>query len=856
MSQQTPSSSESVTAIHPELTGWSAEWRAHLASHSVSDVRRLGMVVLWLGGLLLAVRAFRIESPAFYQSVAPLVAGGAIISHLLPKRWRIGFFALLSFVAIWMVFGLREGTWLIGIGMVLVGLCHLPAPFWVRLTLLLGVGLTLGFARAGQLQVPWGGAAWPILGSMFMFRLIVYVYDLRHMKVRTSWSERFAYFFCLPNVAFPLFPVLDFATFRRSHYDRNALEIYDEGVRWIVRGLVHLVMYRMVYLFATISPAQVETTGDLMQYAVANYALYLRVSGQFHLIVGLLHLFGFRLPETHRFFYLASSFSDLWRRINIYWKDFMQKVVYMPTLFRLKRGHSETFSVIMATLLVFAVTWFMHSYQWFWLLGTWLWSATDALFWLFLATCLVANSVWELRRGRARMSLTPGVSLRLSVRHGVQTAGMFTLMCVLWTFWASPTIEGFTSMVGGARPRAIDAVWLLSGLSVVAAAGAWVHYRQRTIFSMARRNTTTALGAMFLLGVWGGTTGMAPASVRSVTSQLLDGKLNKRDADILQRGYYEKIVGVDRFNGELWRVYSGRPVGAEVFQTEQNMRNTSDARLDEVRPSLDIVFSDKPLTTNSLGMRDREYPVVKGAGVFRVAVLGQSYVLGSGVADDSTFDALIETRLRAERARPAGDIEFLNFGVPRYTPFQQLALLQSERVTQFSPDVVLLFGHPNEFLRSVNYIQEMQLAGRPLPSARADSLLTSLSLKPGQTRDALTRVLRPYIDTLVAMAYADIRAQILRHGAQPVFVYLPTPLDEHDPALARTLLAITRGVGIETIDLTDVYVGHDEESLIVADWDRHPNAKGHLLIAERVMKELRRRPALVGLGERASATSR
>ena len=66
------------------------------------------------------------------------------------------------------------------------------------------------------------------------------------------------------------------------------------------------------------------------------------------------------------------------------------------------------------------------------------------------------------------MSLTPGVSLRLSVRHGVQTAGMFTLMCVLWTFWASPTIDGFTSMVGGARPRAIDAVWLLSGLTVVA----------------------------------------------------------------------------------------------------------------------------------------------------------------------------------------------------------------------------------------------------------------------------------------------------------------------------------------------------------------------------------------------------
>ena len=32
-----------------------------------------------------------------------------------------------------------------------------------------------------------------------------------------------------------------------------------------------------------------------------------------------------------------SSFTDFWRRINIYWKDFMMKVFYYPAFFRLRR---------------------------------------------------------------------------------------------------------------------------------------------------------------------------------------------------------------------------------------------------------------------------------------------------------------------------------------------------------------------------------------------------------------------------------------------------------------------------------------------------------------------------------------
>ena len=89
-------------------------------------------------------------------------------------------------------------------------------------------------------------AFWPVLGSMFMFRLIVYVYETRHESTRAPAAHVLAYFFPLPNVSFTLFPVLDFKTFRRTYYDRDDYTIYQSGIAWMVRGLSHLLVYRIV----------------------------------------------------------------------------------------------------------------------------------------------------------------------------------------------------------------------------------------------------------------------------------------------------------------------------------------------------------------------------------------------------------------------------------------------------------------------------------------------------------------------------------------------------------------------------------------------------------------------------------
>ncbi|MBK9253806.1 MAG: hypothetical protein IPM70_18810 [Proteobacteria bacterium] len=271
---------------------------------------------------------------------------------------------------------------------------------------MIAVGVGMAFLRAGYAPAPWGGAVWPILASMFMFRVVLYLksQSLAADKAAAGqgpWST-LAYFFMLPNVAFPLFPVVDHQTFVRNRFDRSDSEIYQTGVQWIVRGVLHLVLYRIVYLAVLGDPADVQTLGDLVQYMLGTFALYLRVSGQFHLIVGLLYLFGFRLPETHKMYYLSHSFTELWRRINIFWTEFMMKVVFYPTYFKVKHLNPRT-AMVISTAAVFVVTWALHSYQWFWLRGETFLTLPDALFWTILGALVVFGGLRELRAPKKKV---------------------------------------------------------------------------------------------------------------------------------------------------------------------------------------------------------------------------------------------------------------------------------------------------------------------------------------------------------------------------------------------------------------------------------------------------------------------
>lgn len=92
---------------------------------------------------------------------------------------------------------------------------------------------------------------------------------------------------------------------------------------------------------------------------------------------------------------------------------------------------------------------------------------------------------------------------------------------------------------------------------------------------------------------------------------------------------------------------------------------------------------------NALGMRDRPRRLERPPNVFRVALLGDSYVEAKQVPLSATVGAVLEQQLARCPEFADREVEVLNFGVSGYGTTQALLMFE-ERARFFSPDLVIL----------------------------------------------------------------------------------------------------------------------------------------------------------------------
>ncbi len=132
------------------------------------------------------------------------------------------------------------------------------------------------------------------------------------------------------------------------------------------------------------------------------------------------------------------------------------------------------------------------------------------------------------------------------------------------------------------------------------------------------------------------------------------------------------------------------------------------------RPGIEWFHSDEGgahVRINSAGFRDREWEAPKPPGVFRIAVLGDSYVDAMQVDVEERFTERIEAALHASGRFSPRKVEVLNFGVGGYGTAQELQVLRYS-VWRFSPDLVILAFLPYNDLRN-NYEPLQKDPGRP-----------------------------------------------------------------------------------------------------------------------------------------------
>lgn len=734
-----------------------------------------------------------------------------------------------------LLYGLLGPTatgFVIGGGLLLIGLCHLPLAYRWRLLAVCAVAIVLALIQGRVI----GGSrllliALPMIGALFMFRLMIYLYDIRHEKPGdASIVDRISYFFLLPAPLFPFFPTLDYNAYLRCYYARPAFEIYQTGVLWLSRGIVHLVLYRLIYHFYSPPTMEVVDLGGVLVFCFSGYMIYLRVSGVFHVIGGLIRLFGYDIPETHRLYFFATGFNDYWRRINIYWKDFMAKLFFFPTHTWARRTKLGTkMQLVVAIFVVFAATTILHAYQTFWLRGEFAIHETDWWFWGILGVLVVIGTLRE--HSKPGSPPNHGWSWKEAVVKSVQATWMFVLFCVLWALWSSQSLLGFFDVMANAlNAKAVHVAALLGFIAAAVGLGTlgqWIVSkgfdpfveRPRPLRSMLN----TALPLLLLAGLWQYHDAFAlPGNVGRKFEIVRKDQPNRRDRLAEERSYYEVLMASGREEREA--------AEADEFIKE---------RVQDIRGALYWKsYGPEELwgamwSTNRWRMRDQLYSKRNTSGGTRYLITGASYVMGRGVGDGETFEAIAEEELNSKGQK----VQLLNFAMSATCTVQRVKDFE-ERIVEFDGDYALLFTHRDEGHRNIRKIAQLIRLNHDVSYPILEKIVADEGITPDQSEDDIMRKLAPYQDQIMSFIYERFASVAKANNITPVWVYLPMITSIGRIDFADEGRAYAQAAGIKTVELHGVFGDHTVEELQVSETDQHPNQLGHRLIAKRLIQVL------------------
>lgn len=386
----------------------------------------------------------------------------------------------------------------------------------------------------------------------------------------------------------------------------------------------------------------------------------------------------------------------------------------------------------------------------------------------------------------------------------------------------------------------------------------------------ALRATRRAARACFLQTAALLTLGLMPlpvgwAAARLAIESARSGEFNRADREANAGGYYEGLIGrgegPDGAPGDISLKLLGKPTDWVRFHAANVCRPLPDRDFlqFELRPDVDKTLFGRAFTTNSHGMRDREYSLEKPEGVFRIVLLGSSMDMGWGIGTEETYVNLLEDWLnaRAESLGMTRRFQVLNFAVAAYSPLQRLEAYR-RKARAFHPDFVLYSAtmldtrlmeiHLGDLFRG-----HADLTYDFLRRAVADAGLTDADLVTGRDdklifKDKVKTRLRPYhwpiYDATLGLLASDCRSE----GIPLACVIIPRVGKADAPGARAESVARLHGIArhhaLPVFDLTETFDGQDPAQFEITPWDDHPNALGHRRLFLNLSRSLVDDPAI------------
>ena len=267
----------------------------------------------------------------------------------------------------------------------------------------------------------------------------------------------------------------------------------------------------------------------------------------------------------------------------------------------------------------------------------------------------------------------------------------------------------------------------------------------------------------------------------------------------------------------------------------------------ELKEDAEGWFKGVWLSTNSAGLADKEYSRAKPEGVFRIAAVGSSWTMPSGVAQDEAWHAVAERELASETGK---QVEFINFGVEFYG-LRELVGTVRHKAMIWDPDLIVVAV--TIFTSSILWedaTESQALPDRAYPAFQSYSiraLSNRFSWRIRGSADDRTRIDPGNAELRIAQLYRAMSELREATSAPVVIMFLGyVPLAD---SIEQSLRDEAERLGITAIFGGDLFPESPEKrrQFQISSYDRHPNAAGHRLIADFLVDELQTRELLPNL---------
>lgn len=656
----------------------------------------------------------------------------------------------------------------------------------------------------------------PFILSIIMFRGIILLYEFKHKNKISNHLFSFAYLYSFPQLFFPIMPIVDYKTFLIGSESKNPEVLWTKAFEQFVTGLFLFSLYKIADGYLELDLTKLTGATDLFIAVLSKLIILLKICALYIFSLGFISMFGIELPSAFGFFPLASSFRNYWKDVNRYWRDFLLKLIYYPLYFKLRKTSipAKTFLVVMVT---FLFSCFFHFYQLYFSSGNLFLKLNDIMYWMLLGVLVYWSNVRLEKSGESENDDEKIMGL---VRKSLNVLLVQTVMSFLFFLWNCNSLNEFVFLVkqGGTFDKSIIIYFLIIWLVIL------VVLFLRSHIQKALTSSRIAVAFFFVSVLFAGSL-IAP-KINTRFADVMYGVSQGSDAEVKEEGYYNKLLNSSN-NSSMGREGINR-----LKPLDKAGVKTKNILMQELAPNSSINFNTTKIHINSQGLRDKEYALTKSPGMIRVAVMGASYEMGTGVNDDEVFEQITEKWLNKYSGQK---YELLNFAVPMYSVLQNKYVCEN-KIKKFNVDVAVIFSHTGEEQRMLNSFIRLLNAKYDFQDDFLKFIIQKSGVKAGMSSIEAKHRLRPYVNVIYLWCYSEMVNYCKQNNIRPIWIYLPTTTDHHDANTIDNLKSLALKAGFEVYTLEKVYGNRQSKQITVSKIDTHPNALGHNLIAGEFYK--------------------